>query len=362
MNIKTTFNNRITAFSVVAVVAALLTASTFTMPAAIYAQLTTGGGAATTTTTPTQNATTTGGSPLTFTLRTGDGGATGGAAAATTGNATTKNISIMVNLTRGSEPPIQLPINATIPANVNSLDLCVSGMDIPETCQPVWSANTTNATAAAGTTSTIDLTQNATGGTAAGTTAPTTATPSSYAPTMTTPSLVYTATTGISSNSAVGRFIPVSGSLIGIEDTTVNIPITVIAPITVQVQNAQVCAQLLSSGTQECNQIILNPEQTAYTPVDVDLASPTPTVTPESGETTDTTAPTTTTTPTQEPTTDNTTTTAPTDTTGEAGTPTTGEETGTTTTDGTETEGGEEGTTTTTTPEGEEEGGTTEGG
>jgi hypothetical protein len=141
---------------------------------------------------------------------------------------------------------------------------------------------------------TIDLTQNATGGGTAE--APTTATtPSSYAPTMTTPSLYYAAETGISSSS-VGRIIPVSGSLIGIEDTTIFVPVTVIAPITLQVQNAQVCAQLLSSGDQTCNQIILNPEQTSFTPVDVDLASPTPTVTPE-GETTTTG----TTTPTQEP-------------------------------------------------------------
>jgi hypothetical protein len=60
------------------------------------------------------------------------------------------------------------------------------------------------------------------------------------------------------------------------------IPVTVIAPITADIQNARLCAQLLS-GTQTCNQIILNPQQTAYTPASVDMTtSPAPTVTASS--------------------------------------------------------------------------------
>src|SRR5918996_203492 len=185
MNVKVSLN-RMLAFYVIA---ALLTVSIFGMSAATitttYAQMTTGEGGGTTGTTPTdQGATTPGGTPLTFTLRTdGGGGAAaggGGTAAAptTAGNDTTRNISITVDIARGNEPPIQLPINATIPANTNSLDLCVSGMDTPETCQPVWSGNTTNATAAAGTAPpTIDLTQNATSGGGTAAAAPTTATP-----------------------------------------------------------------------------------------------------------------------------------------------------------------------------------------
>src|SRR5918999_4596770 len=168
MNVKVSLN-RMLAFSVIA---ALLTVSIFAMSAATTYAQTTGEGAAggttdtgtTTSTTPTDQGatTTTGGTPLTFTLRTGDGAA----APTTAGNDTTRNISITVNIARGNEPPIQLPINATIPANTNSLDLCVSAMDISEMCQPVWSGNATNATTAAGTTPpTIDLTQqNATGG------------------------------------------------------------------------------------------------------------------------------------------------------------------------------------------------------
>ena len=115
--------------------------------------------------------------------------------------------------------------------------------------------------------------------------------------------------------------------LIGIEDTTVNIPITLIVPIDLNIQNAQVCASVLSSGDQTCNQVVLNPEQTSYTNVNVDLSSATPTLTtaeqePTTAATTTeptatttqtapttTAAPTTTTTeptpaPTEEPTTD----------------------------------------------------------
>jgi hypothetical protein len=107
--------------------------------------------------------------------------------------------------------------------------------------------------------------------------------------------------------------------LIGIEDTTVNIPITAIVPIDINLQNAQVCASVLSSGDQSCTQVVLNPEQTSYTNVNVDLSSETPTLTTAEQEpTATTTAPTTTeptamttqtaptepTAPTEEPTTD----------------------------------------------------------
>jgi hypothetical protein len=114
--------------------------------------------------------------------------------------------------------------------------------------------------------------------------------------------------------------------LIGIEDTTVNVPITLIVPIDINLQNAQVCASVLSTGSQTCNQVVLNPEQTSYTNVNVDLSSETPTITTAEQEptattgattteptaTTTQTAPTTTTTeeeqptpaPTEEPTTD----------------------------------------------------------
>jgi hypothetical protein len=70
-----------------------------------------------------------------------------------------------------------------------------------------------------------------------------------------------------------------NAQLISVNNTTLNIPITVIVPITVEIQNAQICATVASCGSQACQQIVLNPEQTAYTSVDVNLGTPTPTIT-----------------------------------------------------------------------------------
>jgi len=70
-----------------------------------------------------------------------------------------------------------------------------------------------------------------------------------------------------------------NAQLITIDDTTLNIPITVIVPITLQIQNAQVCASVASSGDTTCQQLVLQPTQTSYTPVDIDLSTgTTPTV------------------------------------------------------------------------------------
>jgi hypothetical protein len=90
-----------------------------------------------------------------------------------------------------------------------------------------------------------------------------------------------------------------NAQLISIEDTTVNIPITVIVPIDLNIQNAQVCASVLSEGSQSCTQVVLNPTQTSYTDVNVDLSSATPTLTtaqqePTTALTTTTAEPTTT--------------------------------------------------------------------
>src|SRR5919112_2345961 len=70
-----------------------------------------------------------------------------------------------------------------------------------------------------------------------------------------------------------------NAQLIAIEDTTVNIPVTVIVPIDLNIQNAQVCASVLSGGSQSCTQVVLNPTQTSFTDVNVDLSSATPTLT-----------------------------------------------------------------------------------
>src|ERR671921_1330986 len=97
-----------------------------------------------------------------------------------------------------------------------------------------------------------------------------------------------------------------------IED--INIPIdidvTAIIPINIDIENAQICADI--GGDQSCNIINMSPTETTYAPTTIDLAGDTPTILP----TTETTQPTTTTattdptaplTTTQPPTTDTTT-------------------------------------------------------
>jgi hypothetical protein len=64
---------------------------------------------------------------------------------------------------------------------------------------------------------------------------------------------------------------------INVEHTVVTAPITVIVPITGDVQNAQICVSAGTSGDQSCTQLIINPEQTSYTPVSTDLTTETPT-------------------------------------------------------------------------------------
>jgi hypothetical protein len=138
-----------------------------------------------------------------------------------------------------------------------------------------------------------------------------------------------------------------NAQLISIEDTTVNIPVTVIVPIDLNIQNAQVCASVLSSGSQTCNQVVLNPEQTSYTNVDVDLSTATPTLTtaeqePTTALTTTTAEPTTTATQpltTTEPTAPTTTTEPTAPTTTEEPTAETGTQEGETTTQEPTTEG-----------------------
>ena len=82
-------------------------------------------------------------------------------------------------------------------------------------------------------------------------------------------------------------FQPVNAApLINIGGVTINIPITVIIPITLNAQNAQVCLSAASSGPQTCQQVILNPSQNTFNPVNVDLTLPTPVFTSLSTTTT----------------------------------------------------------------------------
>jgi hypothetical protein len=60
--------------------------------------------------------------------------------------------------------------------------------------------------------------------------------------------------------------------VINIQNTVVTQPLTVVIPIETDAQNAQICVTILSSGSQSCQQVALDPEQGSYTPVNVDLS------------------------------------------------------------------------------------------
>lgn len=82
---------------------------------------------------------------------------------------------------------------------------------------------------------------------------------------------------GSASSSSSSIFQSVNADpLVSIGGVTINIPITVIVPITINAQNAQVCASVASSGSQTCQQVVVNPTQNAFTPISVDLSLPTP--------------------------------------------------------------------------------------
>src|ERR671915_1683835 len=285
--------------------------------------------------------------PLNFYLKLANNASTAQAASQAAANGTgTKNMTITVNVQKGpGGQQIPLPISALVPANIQpqDLQLCASLSDGSESCQPLAQQGAS-----------IDLTQSSAGVQAAPPTGAASPMPSpapqSYPSndgatfTDLTNPIVDTITSSFTMQQA-------DAQLIGIEDTTINIPVTVIVPIDINIQNAQICASVLSGGEQSCTQVVLNPEQTSFTDVNVDLSSATPTLTtaeqePTTALTTTTAEPTTTATgpltttqptptaptTTTEPTAPTTTTepTAPTTTT-EPTAPTTTTETGTTT-------------------------------
>ena len=217
--------------------------------------------------------------PLNFYLKLANNASTAQAASQAAANGTgTKNMTIAVNVQKGpGGQQIPLPISAIVPANIQPqyLQLCASLADGSESCQPL-SGGQQGAS--------IDLTQSAAGGAPA---APPTATtspmpapaPQSYPKNdggVTFTNIISPILDTITSAITVQH---ADAQLIGIEDTTINIPVTVIVPIDLNIQNAQVCASVLSGGDQSCTQVVLNPEQTSYTDVNVDLSSATPTLT-----------------------------------------------------------------------------------
>jgi hypothetical protein len=189
--------------------------------------------------------------PLNFYLKLNNNQTTSQAASQAASNGTgTKNMTITVNVQKGSGNPIKLPISAVVPNNINpqDLQLCASLSSGQQMCQPLGQ-NAAN----------IDL---------------------SSATAKTTPQAYQENKAGILDISLGSLVQYADAQLISVNNTTLNIPITVIVPITLEIQNAQICATVASSGDQSCQQIVLNPTQSAFTPVNVDLANPTtPTVT-----------------------------------------------------------------------------------
>ena len=69
--------------------------------------------------------------------------------------------------------------------------------------------------------------------------------------------------------------------VINIKNTVVTQPLTVMIPIETDAQTAQICVTVISSGSQSCQQVVLDPETGMYTPVNVDLSQSTPVITPQ---------------------------------------------------------------------------------
>src|SRR5918993_32003 len=164
-----------------------------------------------------------------------------------------KNITVNVNVQQGQEPPKKLPITALVPkaTTLEQLELCGSVGDQPEQCQPL-----------SGESISLDLTggqqsqNNASTTTAAQ--APT-AQPQSYSSSIETFKFTNIAFNDYNNNHGLSNavyspsdayFVPVQL----IDDVNVDIPIdidvTAIIPINIEIENAQICANL--GGTQTC--------------------------------------------------------------------------------------------------------------
>ena len=182
--------------------------------------------------------------------------------ATSTGNQSSqaKNATITVTLEKGpGGSPVKLPVSAMVPGDTEAkdLELCASLQDGKEVCQPLDKKDAR-----------IDLSSQ---GQTNQSSSNMSSTPTAYSPA--------SEFLGQILDSISSPLQNANAQLITVDDTTLNIPITIIIPITLQIQNAQICATVASSGDQTCNQIVLNPEQTGYTPVDIDLSTgATPTI------------------------------------------------------------------------------------
>jgi hypothetical protein len=241
---------------------------------------------------------------LSFFLKLADG--SNQTAAQTQDPSNLKNITINVNVQQGQEPPKKLPITALVPkaTTLEQLELCGSVGDQPEQCQPL-----------SGESISLDLTGGQQQQAQSNASTSATAQPQSYSSSFETFKFTNVAFDSNNDNygfsSAVyspndAYFVPVQL----IDDVNVNVPIdidvTAIIPINIEIENAQICANL--GGTQTCQINNINPTTNEYSPTTIDLASQEPAVTtqPTTAPTATTTAPTTSTTepaPTTAPTT-----------------------------------------------------------
>lgn len=191
----------------------------------------------------------TGSAPLNFYLKLNNNQSASEAASRAPSNST--GITITINVQKGpSGNAIKLPISALVPNNINlqELQICASLSGGQQVCQPLGQD-----------VAKIDLSSSAN-------TTPKTK-PQNY------------------QNNKDGIFEVWFKSVVQYSDaqliseynTTLNIPITVIIPIDLEIQNAQICASISSGTGQKCQQIVLNPTKTAYTPVNIDLSNPTTT-------------------------------------------------------------------------------------
>jgi hypothetical protein len=227
---------------------------------------------------------------LSFSLKLADG--SNQTAQTTTDPANLKNVTINVNVQQGQEPPKKLPITALVPkqTTLEQLELCGSVGGQPEQCQPL-----------SGESISLDLTGGQQAQSNASTTAPT-AQPQSYSSSIETFKFTNVAFNDNNNNnygfsSAVyspsdAYFVPVQL----IDDVNVDIPIdidvTAIIPINIEIENAQICANL--GGTQTCQINNINPTTNEFSPTTIDLASQEPAVTTQPAPTTTEPAPTTT--------------------------------------------------------------------
>jgi hypothetical protein len=79
--------------------------------------------------------------------------------------------------------------------------------------------------------------------------------------------------------------------VINLQNTVITQPLTIMIPIETDAQAAQICVTILSSGSQSCQQVVLDQETGMYTPVNIDLSQPTPTLTPQESTATSPTTP-----------------------------------------------------------------------